>query len=554
MDPMKGVAQMTVIQETIGKMLDHIAGKHAPRDALVHSETNVRCSYDLLSREIDRAARGFLYRGIAKGDKVAIWSPNDPQWLIAWLGLAKMGAVAVPVDPAASKDNLRYILKQSDCCGLIVAGGTDDQRLADTAVQIRNDLPALRHVFVVGESAAPGTTTWGQVVAAADAVGRETLAKAAEAVQPQDPVAIMYTSGTTGQPKGVVLDHPGLINKSMVATERQGITADDRLCLFFPLFHMFGNTCIALAGLLRGAALIMPGRTFDPARILQAVPAEKCTAIYGSPSMLIALVDHPQFRTSDWASLTKGIIGGAPCPIELMRRIVEDIGVSDITVAYGITETSSWITMTHPGDPIELRVSTIGNALACNEVKIVDPATGDTLAPGQQGELCTRGFLMKEYYKMPAATAAAVDHDNWFHTGDLGVMDQQGYVKITGRVKDVIVRRGVEIYPVEIEEVIYMLAEVSEVQVFGFNPPGAEKAPAVAAWIKVKEGAQLALETVAAHVQAKLPAEKIPQHYKLVAEFPMTGSGKVQKFKMAQMMEEEYREAGNRNAEVGTKE
>jgi len=337
----------------------------------------------------------------------------------------------------------------------------------------------------------------------------------------------------------------------MVATERQGITAEDRLCLFFPLFHMFGNTCIALAGLLRGAALIMPGRSFDPARILKAIPAEKCTAIYGSPSMLIALVDHPQFQKSDWVSLTKGIIGGAPCPIELMRRIVKDIGVSDITVAYGITETSSWITMTHPTDPIELRVSTIGNALPCNEVKIVDPVTGDTLDPGQQGELCTRGFLMKEYYKMPAATAAAIDRDKWFHTGDLGVMDRQGYVKITGRVKDVIVRRGVEIYPVEIEEVIYMLAEVSEVQVFGFNPPGVEKSQAVAAWIKVKDGSQLSLETVAAHVRAQLPAEKIPQYYKLVAEFPMTGSGKVQKYKMAEMAQEEWLEVGSRNAEVG---
>jgi fatty-acyl-CoA synthase len=254
--------------------------------------------------------------------------------------------------------------------------------------------------------------------------------------------------------------------------------------------------------------------------------------------MLIAIVDHPQFRKSDWASLTKGIIGGAPCPIELMRRIVEDIGVSDITVAYGITETSSWITMTHPADPIELRVSTIGTALACNEVKIVDPATGDTLDPGYQGELCTRGFLMKEYYKMPGATAAAVDREKWFHTGDLGVMDPQGYIKITGRVKDVIVRRDLEIYPVEIEEVIYLLAEVSEVQVFGFNVSGAQKGQEVAAWIKLKEGTLLSLDTVTAHVRAHLPAEKNPQHYKFVTEFPMTGSGKVQKYKMAEMTEQ----------------
>ncbi len=298
---------------------------------------------------------------------------------------------------------------------------------------------------------------------------------------------------------------------------------------------MFGNTCIALAGLLRGAALVMPGRTFDPAGILAAIPAEKCTAIYGSPSMLIALIDHPRFQKIDWASLSKGIIGGAPCPMELMRRIVEDIGVSDITVAYGITETSSWVTMTHPTDPIELRVSTIGTALACNEVKIVDPATGDTLAPGHQGELCTRGFLMKKYYKMPGATAAAVDREKWFHTGDLGVMDQQGYIKITGRVKDVMVRQDVEIYPVEIEEVIYLLPEVSEAQVFGFDLPSAEKGQEIAAWIKLKEGAQLSLEAVADHVRAHLPEEKIPQHYKFVTEFPMTGSGKVQIYNMAEM-------------------
>jgi fatty-acyl-CoA synthase len=541
---------MTVIQQTIGQILDDIAGIHAQQDALVHAESGVRYTYDLLSQEIDRVARGFICRGIARGDKVAIWSPNTSLWLIAWLGLVKIGAVTVPVDPDASRDNLLYILEQSECCGLIVAGDTDDQKMMAMAGQIRDDLPTLSHLFVIGDSTEANTITWQDLTSGADVVSQNTLAETAAAVQPQDPVAIMYTSGTTGQPKGVVLDHQGLINKSIVATERQGITAADRLCLFFPLFHMFGNTCIALAGFLRGAALIMPGRTFDPAQILKAIPAEKCTAIYGSPSMLIALVDHPQFRKNDWASLTKGIIGGAPCPIELMRKIVEDIGVSDITVAYGITETSSWITMTHPTDPIELRVSTIGTALPCNDVKIVDPATGARLPPGYKGELCTRGFLMKEYYKMPGATAAAVDRQKWFHTGDLGVMDQQGYVKITGRVKDVIVRRGVEIYPVEIEEVLYMLAEISEVQVFGFNLPGSEQGQEVAAWIKLKEGTQLSLETVAAHVRAQLPAEKIPQHYKFVSEFPMTGSGKVQKYKMAERAEKEYLESGSGNAKA----
>jgi len=316
------------------------------------------------------------------------------------------------------------------------------------------------------------------------------------------------------------------------------VTHEDRLCLFFPLFHMFGNTCIALAGLQRGAAIIMPCQTFDPSLIIEAIYKEKCTAIYGSPSMLLALVDHPEFQKKKWKSVLKGTIGGAPCPMELMRRLVEDIGLSDIAVAYGITETSSWITMTNPGDPIDLRISTIGTPLACNEVKIVDQGTGEDLPPNTQGELCTRGFLMKEYYKMPAATVAAIDREGWFHTGDLGEMDENGYVRITGRVKDVIVRDGMEIHPVDVEEVIYGLPEVSEAQVFGFPHP--EKGQEVAAWIKVKENANLSLIAVAAYVKDHIDIKKMPQYFKIVTDFPMTRSGKVQKFKMAEMAQKEY--------------
>ena len=282
----------------------------------------------------------------------------------------------------------------------------------------------------------------------------------------------------------------------------------------------------------------MPCETFDPPKVLQAISQEKCTAVYGSPSMLIALIDHPGFKKEDWRTVTKGIVGGAPCPMELMRRIVEDIGVSDITVAYGITETCSWITMTHPDDPIELRVSTIGTPLPCNDVKIVDPNSGKQLASNQQGELCTRGFLMKEYYKMPAATAAAIDKEGWFHTGDLGEMDEKGYFRITGRLKDVIVRDGVNIYPVELEEIIYQLPGVSEAQVFGFPHP--RKGQEIAAWVKLKEGAELSPDHIARHVNTHLPEDKRPRHYKIVTGFPMTGSGKIQKFKLAEMGKDEY--------------
>ncbi len=529
---------MQIIQKTIGVLLAEIAAANPLRDALIYAEMGMRYNFERLSQEIDRSARGFISTGIKPGDKVALWANNTVEWLLSFLGLVKIGAIVVPIDPNAAAENLQFILEQSECRGLIIAGGPQHKKYTEMALAAKKKIRNLQFIIVLGESSSEEMTTWTELSANATRVENSVLSEQTQAVDARNPMAIMYTSGTTGQPKGVVLDHLGLINKSMFSTERQGITHEDRLCLFFPLFHMFGNTCIALAGLLRGAALILPCETFDPSKILRAIADERCTAIYGSPSMLIALIDHPEFQKTDWKTVSKGTIGGAPCPMELMRRIVEDIGVSDITVSYGITETSSWITMTHPTDPIRLRVSTIGTPLPCNEIKIIDPATGEQLPPNRQGELCTRGFLMKEYYKMPAATAAAIDKDQWFHTGDLGEMDEQGYVKITGRLKDVIVRNGIEIFPVEIEEIIYRLAEISEVQVFGFPHP--EKGQEVAAWVKLKEGVQLPLESLAAHVEAYLPENKWPKHYKVVSKFPMTGSGKIQKFKLAEMGRDEY--------------
>jgi fatty-acyl-CoA synthase len=529
---------MQVIQKTISGLLEEIATDHPRLDALIHTEQGLRYNFENLLQEIDRSARGFMQVGIEKGDKVALWASNTPEWLLSFLGLTKIGAITVPIDPAATSQNLHFILEQSGSRGLIIQGGSDNKKFTEMALAAKKEIPALDFLFVFADKSPAEMIPWTDLLALAAEVDQRSLSEKANTIRAQDPMAIMYTSGTTGQPKGVVLDHSGLINKSMVATQRQGITFEDRLCLFFPLFHMFGNTCIALAGLLRGAALIIPCKTFDPQMVLKAISQEKCTAIYGSPSMLIALIDHPEFKKQDWKTLSKGIIGGAPCPVELMRRIVEDIGVSGITVAYGITETSSWITMTHPDDPIDLRVSTIGTALSCNDIKIIDPRSGDLQPPNRPGEICTRGFLMKEYYKMPAATAAAVDKEHWFHTGDLGEMDEQGYVRITGRLKDVIVRDGIDIYPVEVEEVIYQLSEISEAQVFGF--PLAKKGQEVAAWVKVKEGAQLSLDDLARHVEAQLTADKWPKHYKIVSQFPMTGSGKVQKFKLAEMGQKQY--------------
>ncbi|MFZ0449277.1 MAG: AMP-binding protein [Desulfatiglandaceae bacterium] len=529
---------MEIIHKTIGQIIDEITRLHAAEDCVIHTETGVRYSYGLLLEEVRKITKGLIHEGIQRGDKVALWAPNVPEWIISMLALTKIGAITVPIDPGADRKVLSYILEQSGCRGIILAEGLGDMSYVDVLQGTWADLPELKKAFVIGSDSYQGMTSWSELESMGQGTDPRELQKIEEKVSPEDPVAIMYTSGTTGSPKGVVLDHLGLINKSMHSTARQGIHHADKLCLFFPLFHMFGNTCITLAGLLRGAALVIPSKVFDPSRILHAIKAEQCTALYASPSMVIALLDHPDFRQEDWRSVRKGIIGGAPCPMELMKRLVEDIGVSQVTVGYGITETCSWITMTHPKDPIELRVSTIGAPLACNEVKIVDPATGEDLPPNTQGEICTRGFLMKEYYKMPGATAAAIDREGWFHSGDLGEMDDKGYARITGRLKDMIQRNAIDIHPVDLEEIIYRLPGVTEVQVFGFPHP--EKGQEVAAWIKLKEGAQLSVREVSAHVQENVDSSLAPRHYKFVSEFPMTRSGKVQKFKLAEMAQNEY--------------
>jgi fatty-acyl-CoA synthase len=537
---------MEIIRKTIGQMLKEAAEKYPNREALTHTDVGIRYNYSLLLWEVDRAAKGLLNAGIGKGDRVALWAPNIPEWIVAMLALNKIGALFVPLDPGVGQDDLRYVLDQSEAKAIILARGLEDEEYIDMFFSIRDVLPSLEYTFVIATQSYPETVAWTELTASGDDLDQEILRKREKEILPTDPVAMMYTSGTTGMPKGVVLDHLGLINKSIASTRRQGLSHEDKLCLFFPLFHMFGNTCIALSGLLIGATIVMPCLTFDPSKVLEAIYRQKCTAIYGSPSMIIGLLDHPEFKKKRFSTVKKGILGGAPCPMELMKKIVQEVGVSHVTVAYGITEASSWITMTHPDDPLERRVSTIGMPLECNEVKIVNPTRGEDLPPMKQGELCARGFLMKEYYKMPGATSSAIDKEGWFHTGDLGEMDEAGYVKITGRIKDVIVRDRVEIYPTELEEILYSLPEVSEVQVFGFPHP--KKGQEVAAWIKPRAGAKLSVDDVVRFAKRKIEKAKVPRHFKIVKAFPMTRSGKVQKFKLADMAEKEYLKEGKKPA------
>ena len=537
---------MEIIRKTIGRMLNETAAKYPNREALVHTDVAVRYNYSLLLWEVDRAAKGLIKSGIEKGDRVALWAPNIPEWIVAMLALNKIGALFVPLDPGAGQEDIRYVLNQSEARAIILARGLEDEEYVEMFFSIKDKVPSIEHAFVIATQSYPETVPWTELTASGDDVDPEILRKRENKILPADPVAIMYTSGTTGVPKGVVLDHLGLINKSVASTRRQGLTREDKLCLFFPLFHMFGNTCIALSGLLTGATIVMPCLAFDPPKVLQAIYKQKCTAVYGSPSMMIGLLDHPVFQKKRFATVKKGTMGGAPCPMELMKKLVQQVGAAHITVAYGITEASSWITMTYPDDPLELRVATIGAPLECNEVKIVHAATGEDLNRNQPGELCVRGLLMKEYYKMPGLTSSVIDKEGWFHTGDMGEIDDRGYVKITGRIKDVIVREGVEIYPAELEEIFYTLPEVSEVQVFGFPHPG--KGQEVAAWIKPRRGANLSIEEIARFARRKIGKQKVPRYFKLVKAFPMTRSGKVQKFKLAEAATGEYEKEGRVSA------
>lgn len=532
------------IYTTVGDWLNQVTRQRLGNEALIHHQREVRYTYQSFLEKVEQLARGLMALGLQKGNPVALWGPNCPEWIVTQFALAKIGAVLVALDPSYRVEEMQYALAFSQAKALLIAEGPDEAYLKmirtlapelwESFPRSRKLLPDLQAVITLFSPAPQPLLSFREVLTRGREISPDQLEEREKALLPEDPLMILFTSGTTGKPKGVVLDHLGVMNKTMASTERLGITHKDRLCLFFPLFHMFGNTCIALAGLIRGAALVIPSDQFSPPEILSAITAEKCTAIYGSPSMIVALMESPQFKDFCPGSLRTGIIGGAPCPLEIMKRIVNQMGVREIAIAYGITEASSWLTQTLPEDPLELRVSTIGKALPNCEVKIVDPASGEELPDGTPGEICTRGYLMKGYFKNPEATARAIDQEGWFHTGDLGTRDSLGYFRITGRLKEVILKEGREILPSEIEETLYRLSGVSMVQAFGV--PDLEKGEVVALWIIPKEGHVLSEEMVAAYCRDCLSEDCLPDYIRLVDSFPLTRSGKIQKYKMREMM------------------
>jgi fatty-acyl-CoA synthase len=533
-----------LLKITVGDLLDERASQFPGNEVLIDIPQRKRFTYQEFTGQVNQLARGFTRLGLQKGDHVALWASNSFQWIITQFAIAKIGAVLISVDMNYKLEQLDYLLRQSDSKCLVTVEGIKGSENLEMVRQLspgeahRSHLPELKHIVLISDRPQEGMFRWTEILDMGEGVSDHVLKERQHACHDEDIVTILYTSGTTGAPKGVMSTHDGVINTTAASSENQKLTEEDRLCLSVPLSHMFGCICVVLAAVIRGAGVVIPSQTFDPLKILEAIERERCTALYGSPSSFIAIMEHPEFRRFDLKTLRTGIMGGAQCPMEVMKRVVGDMGAREIVVGYGQTEASSWITQTRPEDRLELRVSTVGRPLPNVEVKVIDSNSGQEVTRGVSGEICARGFTMKGYYKMPAATVHAIDPQGWLHTGDVGTMDQEGYLRTSGRLKEMINKGGEVIYPTEIEEVLFNCPKVSNAQVFGV--PSKAVGEEIAAWIKLEEGAIASAEEILQHCRKKLPETHLPRYIKFVEEYPMTPLGKIQKFKMREMAIREY--------------
>ncbi|MDD2321198.1 MAG: AMP-binding protein [Geobacteraceae bacterium] len=531
---------------TIGGLLDQMAERFPDNDALVYVDRGLRYSYREFNEVCRQVAKGLLKLGVKKGDHVSIWATNVPEWVILQFATAKIGAVLVTINTSYRSAELEYILKQSDSNTLfLVKGfkGNDYMKIlyevvpeleGSVAGALQSELlPYLDRVVFIGDETPAGTTNFRELYELAQGVSDEELAVIEQSLDIHDVINMQYTSGTTGFPKGVMLTHYNLVNNGFYIGECMRFTEKDRLCIPVPFFHCFGCVLGVMVCVTHGSTMV-PIETFNPLQVLQAIEKERCTAVHGVPTMFIAELEHPEFETFDLSSLRTGIMAGSVCPIEVMKRAVNDMYMTEITSVYGQTEASPGITQTRTEDSIELRVATVGRALPGAEVKIVDIETGATLPPGKQGELCGRGYMvMKGYYKMPEETAKVIDADGWLHTGDLAVMDENGYCKITGRIKNMIIRGGENIYPREIEEFLYTHPKISDIQVYGV--PDRKYGEQVMAAVVLKKGVEMTEEEVKDYCRNNIAHYKIPYYVKFVESYPMTASGKIQKFKLREM-------------------
>lgn len=538
-----------ILRMTIGQLLQELAEKQPTNEAVVYHDRNLRYTYQQFNEICDQAAKSFMALGIQKEEKVAIWATNTPEWLITQFATAKMGATLVTVNTNYQANELEFLLRQSDSTTLILIESFKTHYFMETLYKVipelRNaepgklqskKLPFLKNIIILGEKYYPGTYTWNQVLEKSVEVGDIELKERMDSLHYDDVINMQYTSGTTGFPKGVMLTHSNLVNNGRKIAECMKLTNKDRMCIPVPFFHCFGCVLGTLAAVSVGATIV-PVQEFNAAKVLETVQNEKCTALHGVPTMFINELNLDNYNDYNLSSLRTGIMAGSNCPIEVMRAVVERMGIKEITIAYGQTESSPVITQTRTDDPIELRVSSVGRVHSDVEVKIIEPETGKEVAYGVQGELCTRGYhVMKGYYKNEQATREVIDENGWLHTGDLAVMDENGYVKITGRLKDMIIRGGENIYPREIEEFLYRHPQVLDVQVVGVPDP--KYGEEVMAWVIPKEGENPTAEEIRSFCKGQISFHKIPRYIEFTKSFPMTASGKIQKFKLQKQSEQ----------------
>ncbi len=539
---------LPLLGRCIGEVLDQTAASYPDNPALIVRHQNKRYTYRELLAEVELAARGLLRLGVQKGDRLGIWATNCAEWVVTQFATAKIGAILVNINPSNRAFELEYALRQSECQTLLLIRGFRDCDYVETVRSIcpelagsqpgalqSEKLPNLKNLVFIGEKQAPdGMYHWQDLLATGREVPAAELRQREAMLEFDDPINIQYTSGTTGMPKGATLTHHNIVNNGYLVASAMKFSHRDRLCIPVPFYHCFGMVLGNMACVVSGATMVVPAAYFDPLETLRAASEERCTALHGVPTMFIAELEHPEFSRFDLSSLRTGIMAGSPCPIEVMRRVVQLMHLREMTIAYGLTEASPVITQTTTQDPVELRVSTVGKPLPHTEVKIIDLATGKMVPIGVPGELCARGYLvMKGYYRNPDATRRAIDEDGWLHSGDLATMDENGYCKITGRAKDVIIRGGENVYPREIEEFLYTCPGISDVQVIGV--PDLKYGEQVVAWVKLEAGLKLTAEDIIQFCEGKIAAYKIPKHIKIVDSFPMTVTGKIQKFRMREI-------------------
>lgn len=545
-----GTSDTPLLYQTVGGALDLAAEKYPNREALVVRHQNIRWSYSTLREKADSLAAGLIDLGLKPGDRVGLWAPNCAEWVLTQFATAKAGLVLVNINPAYRVSELEYALNKVSCKALVLTDRFKSSdyigMLSELAPEVSNlkggmlkckRLPHLRHAISLSDSAPDGFMKFSSLLGSASSQAKERVKLLSETLQPDDAINIQFTSGTTGFPKGATLSHHSILNNGYFVAARQSFSHEDKLCIPVPLYHCFGMVMGVLGCVTHGACMVFPGDAFEPLSVLETVEAEGCTALYGVPTMFIAELEHPNFKDFDLSSLRTGAMAGSPCPIEIMKRVISDMHMSEVTIAYGMTETAPVSFQSKKDDPLDKRVGTVGQIHPFVEVKIVDEE-GRTVSRGSQGELCTRGYsVMLGYWDDTERTKEAIDTSGWMHTGDLAVMDNEGYVNITGRLKDMIIRGGENIYPREIEEFLYTHPAIQDVQVFGI--PDEKFGEEVCAWIILRTGESINAEDILVFCKGQIAHYKLPRYIKFVDAYPMTVTGKIQKFVMRETMLEE---------------